>query len=37
MEPDQRPSFSSLVKTTSNLLEVIADYLPVDHGEVATL
>ena len=32
MDPDQRPSFSTLVRMVSNLLEVIADYLPVDSG-----
>ena len=35
MESGQRPSFSTLVKMISNLLEVIADYLPVDDEETA--
>ena len=37
MEPDQRPSFSTVVKMTSNLLEVIADYLSVTDDGVSAL
>ena len=33
MELGKRPSFSTLVKRISSLLEVLADYLPVDDGD----